>query len=87
MIVIIGYLAACLTTASVVPQIIHTLRTRDVRGISIPSWAALSVGISLWLIYGLYIGSGPVIISNAVSLGLDITILTMAIMWRVKKTI
>jgi len=76
---IVGYLAAIFTTLSVVPQIVHTVRTRDVRGISIPSLAALSLGIGLWLAYGISIGSGPIIASNAVSLTLDLTVLGLAI--------
>ena len=76
---LVGYLAAVFTTFSVVPQIAHTLRTKDVRGISVPSLASLSFGIALWLTYGISIGSGPIIISNAITLALDVTILGLAI--------
>lgn len=79
MIGIVGYVAAILTTVSAVPQLIHTLRTRDARGISIPSWLTLSAGVALWLIYGLRVGSGPLIAGNAISLSLDLAVLTLAL--------
>ncbi len=82
MIVVLGYLAAMLTTGAAIPQVVQTLRTRDVRGVSIPYWWTLSAGVALWLVYGLYIGSGPLIAANAVSLGLDLTVLWLTFRFR-----
>jgi MtN3 and saliva related transmembrane protein len=81
-IAVIGYLAALLTSASALPQIIHTVRTRDVRGVSIPYWSTLSVGVALWLVYGFWVGSGPLIAANAVSLALDVAVLTLTLRYR-----
>ena len=50
---LIGYLAACLTTCSFVPQALHTFRTRDVSGISLGMYSVFTVGVALWLAYGL----------------------------------
>jgi MtN3 and saliva related transmembrane protein len=77
-ITLIGYLAALFTTISAVPQLIRTLRTRDARGISIRSWLTLALGVALWLVYGISVGSGPLICANAVSLGLELTIIAVA---------
>jgi MtN3 and saliva related transmembrane protein len=77
-ITLIGYLAALFTTISAVPQLIRTLRTRDARGISIRSWLTLALGVALWLVYGICVGSGPLICANAVSLGLELTIIAVA---------
>ena len=82
MIAIIGYIAACFTSLSILPQILHTIKTKDVAGISIPSWVALSTGITLWLIYGIYIKSGPVVIANSVSLIFDLTLIFLALKWK-----
>ena len=46
----VGYAAATLTTASFVPQALHTFRTKDVRGISLSMYSAFVVGILLWLV-------------------------------------
>jgi MtN3 and saliva related transmembrane protein len=82
MIALIGYVAAFLTTVSAVPQIVHTLRTRDVRGISIPMWFSLTSGVALWLVYGIAIRSGPLVASNSVSVALDASVLVLALRYR-----
>jgi len=74
---LIGYCAATLTTAAFVPQAIKTLRSRDTRAISIWMYAVLTIGVALWLAYGLTLGSWPVILANAVTLPLAVTILVM----------
>jgi MtN3 and saliva related transmembrane protein len=75
----IGYTAAALTTGSFVPQALHTLRTRDVSGISLAMYATFTVGIALWLAYGLLLGDWPIVIANTVTLGLATTILVTKI--------
>ena len=83
MVTLIGYLAAALTTVSAVPQLMHTIRTRDARGISIRSWLTLALGVALWLVYGVSVGSGPLIYANAVSLALELSIVAVAVRSRV----
>ncbi|HMN93274.1 MAG TPA: SemiSWEET transporter [Hydrogenophaga sp.] len=73
----IGYLAACLTTLSFLPQALHTFRTRDVRGISLGMYSLFTVGVALWLVYGLVLGAWPVVAANAVTLALACSILAM----------
>ncbi|MGB3183282.1 MAG: SemiSWEET transporter [Cyclobacteriaceae bacterium] len=65
---LIGLLAATLTTFSFVPQVIHTLRTKDTRGISLGMYSAFVAGIALWLIYGLIINDLPIIAANCVTI-------------------
>jgi MtN3 and saliva related transmembrane protein len=78
----IGYLAAFLTTASAIPQLVTTLRTHDVRGVSLTYWCTLAIGVAFWLLYGVLIGSGPLIAANAVTLALDVAVLTLTIRFR-----
>jgi MtN3 and saliva related transmembrane protein len=75
----IGFLAAMLTTISFLPQALHTYRTRDVGGISLAMYSAFTLGIALWLVYGLFLGAWPVILANAVTLSLATAILVMKI--------
>jgi MtN3 and saliva related transmembrane protein len=74
---LIGTLAACLTTASFVPQVWHTLRTRDVSGISLGMYLVFTIGVALWLAYGLMLDAWPVVVANAITLILALAILTM----------
>lgn len=53
----LGYLAAALTTGSFLPQAWLTFRTRDVSGISLSMYSAFTLGIVLWLAYGLMLGA------------------------------
>lgn len=78
----IGYAAATLTTASFVPQAVHTFRTKDVRGISLAMYSAFVVGILLWLVYGLLLAAWPIVVANAVTLTLATTILAMKLKYR-----
>jgi len=75
----IGYMAAALTTASFLPQAWLTFRTRDVSGISLAMYCAFTLGIALWLIYGVMIDAWPVIVANAITLGLAAGILAMKV--------
>ena len=78
----IGSAAACLTTVSFVPQVWHTLRTRDVRGISLGMYSLFTTGVALWLVYGLLLGAWPIIIANAITTSLALAILVMKLRYR-----
>ena len=56
MVDLIGYIAASLTTFSFVPQVLHTIKTRDTSGISLGMYCILVIGIFLWLVYGILKG-------------------------------
>ncbi|MDP2802257.1 MAG: SemiSWEET transporter [Phreatobacter sp.] len=70
----IGLAAAFVTTFCWLPQAIHIIRTRDTRAISLPAYGAFTVGIALWLVYGIALGDLPLILSNTVTLGLQLVI-------------
>lgn len=78
----IGTLAACLTTASFVPQAWLSFRTRDVRGVSLLMYSVFTAGVALWLVYGLLLDSWPMVIANAITLGLALMILGMKLSYR-----
>jgi MtN3 and saliva related transmembrane protein len=73
----LGFVAAFLTTAAFVPQLVRVVRLRTARDISMPTFLMFSVGVLLWLIYGLLAGSKPIIASNTVTLGLSVSILVL----------
>ena len=72
---LIGSVAAVLTTVSFVPQVWHSLKTRDVSGLSLGMYSAFTIGVALWLVYGLLLWSWPLIIANSITLALAATIL------------
>jgi MtN3 and saliva related transmembrane protein len=78
---LIGYLAAALTTCSFIPQAWLTFRTRDVSGISLGMYSVFTVGIALWLLYGLMLGAWPIVLANAITLALASAILGMKLVY------
>ena len=77
----VGSIAAFLTTVSFVPQVWQTFRTRDVSGISLGMYSVFIVGIALWLAYGLMLQAWPIMIANAITLLLALSILMMKLLY------
>lgn len=64
----IGFVAAATSTLCWFPQSIRTIRTRDTASISLVSQSAYTGAIVLWAVYGVMIGSWPLILSNIIQL-------------------
>lgn len=75
----LGFAAASLTTASFLPQAWLTFRTRDVSGISLAMYSAFTLGIVLWLVYGIRLGAWPLIVANTITLVLAGAVLLMKV--------
>ena len=73
----IGYAAAFLTSVSFVPQAVMTIRTRNTSGISRGMYLMFTIGVALWLAYGVYLVSWPMIFANTVTFTLAATILVL----------
>lgn len=57
-----------LTSLSYVPQIVRMWRTRSVRDISPVMLVQFSIGVALWLAYGVHLKDAIIIAANGVSL-------------------
>jgi MtN3 and saliva related transmembrane protein len=73
----LGFCAGVLTTIAFVPQVWHSWRSRDLSGVSLRMYALFTLGVSLWLIYGIAVGSWPITIANAITLALSGFVLFM----------
>jgi MtN3 and saliva related transmembrane protein len=73
----VGYAAATLTTTSFIPQAWLSWKTRRTAGLSLGMYAIFTLGVALWLGYGLLIGAWPVILANAITLGLSLFIVAL----------
>jgi MtN3 and saliva related transmembrane protein len=73
----IGYMAATMTTASFLPQLIRVLKLRSARDISLTMFLVFSAGTFFWLVYGVLSGSPPVWVANAVTFVLSMSILIL----------
>ncbi len=81
-ITLLGLVAGCLTTAAFLPQFVQVWKTRSTGDLSLSMYIVICTGIFLWLIYGIAIGSVPVIAANAVTLVIATGILVMKIRFR-----
>lgn len=82
---IIGYCAAFLTTIAFLPQAIQSWRTRDLSGISLGMYSLFTAGVGLWLIYGLIIEKWPLILANALTFALALSILVLKLRTKSEK--
>lgn len=76
-ITLIGFLAGGLTTASFLPQVVKTARSGSARDISGAMLLVFLIGLSLWTVYGIQVGSPPLIITNLATIALVLAILAM----------
>ena len=65
---IIGFAAAFLTTASFLPQVYKTWKSKDVSGLSLPMFLMFFAGIILWFVYGWFINSPSMLLANGITI-------------------
>ena len=63
----LGMLAAIITTASFLPQVYKTWKTKSAEGLSLTMYITFFIGIILWLIYGIHLKSLPMILANGIT--------------------
>ena len=76
----IGIAAALCSMTSFAPQIVKIWRERDASSVSLRMYLVTVTGFSLWIAYGVVIGSWPVTVSNCVCLAMSGAVLTLK--WR-----
>lgn len=77
----LGLVATVFTTSSFVPQVWTTWKTKDVSGISLPTYLIITIGLFLWLVYGVLKGDMPLMVANAVMVVLTAAITAMKIVY------
>ncbi len=72
-----GTLAGILTTSAFIPQVIKTWRSGSAEDISLIMFVLFSIGVLLWLIYGIALHALPIIAANGITLVLASSVLIM----------
>jgi len=72
---ILGLFAGGLTTTSLVPQVYKTWKTKSAESLSLTMFLLFFLGILLWFVYGIYVNSIAMIITNAITAALSITLI------------
>jgi MtN3 and saliva related transmembrane protein len=78
----LGYAAGFLTTIAFIPQVLKIWRSKSAQDVSFAAFAAFTLGVVLWLLYGIAKQEPPIIIWNSVTLVLAVAILAMKAKYR-----
>ena len=70
-----GYLAAILTTAAFLPQLIKTLNSKKADDVSLVTLIMFICGVGFWILYGYEISSLPILTANIITFILNFFIL------------
>ena len=76
-ITILGFMAGTLTTISYIPQALKIWRAHSSREVSLARYVLVCTGLSLWVGYGLFVKSLPIILTNVFSLTIAFGILLL----------
>lgn len=64
---LIGYVAAAMGTFLLVPQLMKTIHTKNVEGLSLVMLILYVISCVVWTTYGVLIGSLPIILCNTIA--------------------
>ncbi len=76
---IVGLSAGLLCTVSFLPQVVKIVKTGRTKDISLLTFSLFSLGVFLWLVYGVMLGSYPMILTNVVMFILSVFIVFMKV--------
>ena len=71
----IGIIAAILTTSAFIPQVYKIYKEKKAQGVSLTMYLIMLVGVLLWLVYGVLIGSIAIIVANSVTAVLQLFVI------------
>ncbi len=79
---VLGLVAATLTTSAGIPQLIKIIKTKSTGDISLGMFVILTLGVFLWLIYGIIVKDIPIIAANTVSLVVSLSLLILKLKYK-----
>jgi len=85
MITLIGLTAACFTSFSLYPQLHKSFKSKHVNDLSLKFLILLTIGLLLWLIYGILLFNLPIMIGNSIGITSCISLLILKIKYERRK--
>jgi len=82
---IIGIIAGVFTSASLLPQLIKTIKEKEAKSLSALMIIVLVTGNSLWIYYGFLKSDMPIIATNIFSDLVNLTLLFFSIKYKKEK--
>ncbi len=81
---IIGLCASILTTTSMIPQLIKTIKEKQPEGVSMPMLIVLFAGLGCWVYYGILKSDLIIVISNSVALLVNLATATFTLIYKTR---
>jgi len=81
---LLGLVAGAVTSLGFIPQLIRGFKTKKLDDVSYFMPFILSVGMFLWLIYGIFVQGFPIIVANAFGIFCCVTLLIMKFFYSTK---
>ena len=78
----IGLFAGVCTAVSLLPQLIKIVREKKANAISYGMLGILMLGLIGWIVYGIVKNDFPIIITNSVSLTLNVLIVVFTVKYK-----
>jgi len=78
----LGIIAACLVNVAMLPQILKTAMTKQVRDVSLPFWIILFMGSFFWTVYGILTHGVALVLSSVVACSLSLTMIALILRYR-----
>ena len=78
---VLGFVAGIFTTIAFIPQVIKTWNSKSAEDVSFLMFIFFLLGVLLWCAYGWEIHSIPVIIANAITFILALSIIILKILY------
>ena len=79
----LGLVAGAFTTLAGLPQLVRAVRTRSSADLSLTAMVVFSLGVALWIVYGLALGAAPVVLWNVVTLLIYLALIGVKVSHRV----
>ena len=79
---LIGVAAAICTTVSFLPQAIKVIKTKRTKDLSLAMYLIFTIGVLLWLVYGIVLSDIPLIIANTITMIFSLIILVMKLIYK-----
>ncbi|MVN23361.1 SemiSWEET family sugar transporter [Mucilaginibacter arboris] len=82
---ILGLVAGACTSLAVLPQVITTFKTKKASDVSIFMFIVMLTGNVLWVVYGFAKNDIAIIITNLVTVALNVTMLIFKVKYKENK--
>ena len=80
---VVGWMATTVSVTSLMPQVVHVIKTENLHGISVVSWLMTTMSAASWMIYGWILDDVIMSVINYFTIPMMVFITVKATRWRI----